>query len=108
MTPAPARQRLAKKWILRPLDVAATSQLATSLNVSPIVAGLLVSRGYADRSRAENFLTPSLEHLHDPFLMKGMPEAVNRLLYAIDHHEPILIYGDYDVDGTTGTAVLLR
>src|SRR5262245_5585250 len=108
MTPALARQRLAKKWIRRPLDVAATSQLATSLNVSPIVAGLLVSRGYADRAAAEIFLKPSLEHLHDPWLMKGMAEATQRLLHAIDNHEPVLIYGDYDVDGTTGTAVLLR
>ena len=108
MTPAPARQRLTKKWILRPLDSAARSQLATALKVSPIVAGLLVSRGYVDRAGAETFLKPSLDHLHDPFLMKGMPEAVNRLLYAIDHQEPVLIYGDYDVDGTTGTAVLLR
>jgi single-stranded-DNA-specific exonuclease len=108
MTPAPARQKLAKKWILRTVDGAATKQLANALNISPIVAGLLVSRGYGDRAAAETFLKPSLEHLHDPFLMKGIPEAVQRLLYAIDHNQPILIYGDYDVDGTTGTAVLLR
>jgi len=108
MTPAPARQRLAKKWILRPVDHTVTNQVAAALNISPIVAGLLVSRGHADRSAAERFLKPSLEHLHDPFLMKGIPEAVTRLLYAIDQKQPILIYGDYDVDGTTGTAVLLR
>jgi single-stranded-DNA-specific exonuclease len=108
MTPAPARQRLAKKWILRPLDKRVASDLANELNLSPIVAGLLTARGYTDRTTAERFLKPSLEHLHDPFLMKGMPEAVNRLLRAIDHQEPVLIYGDYDVDGTTGTAVLLR
>src|SRR5690349_5024380 len=100
MTPAAARQRLAKKWILRHPDSWAVASLATVLKVSPIVAGLLVSRGYADPPTAETFLKPSLEHLHDPFLMKGMPEAVNRLLYAIDNNEPILIYGDYDVDGT--------
>jgi len=108
MTPAPARQRLAKKWVLRPVDSAVARQLASALNVSPIVAGLLVSRGYADRAAAESFLKPPLEHLHDPFLMKGMPEGVKRLLHAIEHQEPVLIYGDYDVDGTTGTAVLLR
>ena len=108
MTPAPARQRLAKKWILRPVDGAAVSHLASALHVSPIVAGLLVSRGYADRPAAESFLKPSLEHLHDPLLMKGMAEAVQRLLQAIEHQEPVLVYGDYDVDGTTGTAVLLR
>src|SRR5690242_4900111 len=108
MTPAFARKKLARKWVLRPLDGAVREQLATALNVSPIVAGLLASRGYADRATAETFLKPSLDHLHDPFLMKGMPEAVNRLLRAIDQQEPVLIYGDYDVDGTTGTAVLLR
>ena len=108
MTPAAARKRLAKKWILRPLDSAAMNQLATTLNISPIVAGLLASRGCADHATAETFLKPSLDHLHDPFLMKGMPEAVKRLLQAIDRQEPVLIYGDYDVDGTTGTAVLLR
>jgi single-stranded-DNA-specific exonuclease len=67
-----------------------------------------VSRGYTDRAIAETFLKPSIDHLHDPFLMKGMPEAVDRVLYALDHQQPVLIYGDYDVDGTTGTAVLLR
>src|SRR5262245_2088926 len=108
MTSAPARQKLVKKWVLRPLDRVVTNQVAEALNVSPIVAGLLVSRGYADRAAAETFLKPSLGHLHDPFSMKGMPEAVQRLLHAIDHQEPVLIYGDYDVDGTTGTAVLLR
>src|SRR5689334_19978883 len=108
MTPAFARKKLARKWVLRPRDGAVTEQLATALNVSPIVAGLLASRGYADRATAETFLKPSLDHLHDPFLMKGIPEAVQRLLYAIDQKQPILIYGDYDVDGTTGTAVLLR
>jgi single-stranded-DNA-specific exonuclease len=108
MTPAPARQRLAKKWILRQFDGAAASRLATTLDLSPIIAGLLVSRGYGDRATAETFLKPSLDHLHDPFLMKGMPEAVTRLQRAIDSQEPVLIYGDYDVDGTTGTAVLLR
>ena len=65
-------------------------------------------RGHRDLNSAQAFLKPSLDHLHDPFLMRGMSEAVARLLYAIDHQEPILIYGDYDVDGTTGTAVLLR
>jgi len=108
MTPAPARQKLQKKWVLRTPDSAAASQLASTLNVSPIVAGLLVARGYSDLATAETFLKPSLEHLHDPFLMKGMQEAVDRVLHALDHQEPILIYGDYDVDGTTGTALLLR
>jgi len=76
--------------------------------VSPIVAGLLVARGHHDLGSAQSFLKPSLDQLHDPFLMRGMSDAVGRLLRAIDNRDPILIYGDYDVDGTTGTAVLLR
>ncbi|HSQ23602.1 MAG TPA: single-stranded-DNA-specific exonuclease RecJ [Pyrinomonadaceae bacterium] len=84
------------------------AELAAQLGVSQIVADLLVARGYQDPDSAKNFLNPSRDQLHDPFLMRGMTEAVERLLRAIDQHEPILIYGDYDVDGTTGTAVLLR
>jgi single-stranded-DNA-specific exonuclease len=78
------------------------------LGVSPIVAGLLVARGHLSPDSAQAFLKPSLDQLHDPFLMLGMSDAVKRLLHAIDNQEPVLIYGDYDVDGTTGTAVLLR
>lgn len=98
----------AKRWIVRDFDHASASALAAALGVSPIVAGLLVARGHQDLDSAQAFLNPSLDQLHDPFLMLGMSDAVKRLLHAIDHQEPVLIYGDYDVDGTTGTAVLLR
>src|SRR5256885_13901457 len=101
-------KRLPKRWIVRPPDETRAAELAASLGVSPIVAGLLVARGYHDPGSAQSFLKPSLGHLHDPFLMRGMSDAVKRVLSAIDNQEPILIYGDYDVDGTTGTAVLLR
>jgi single-stranded-DNA-specific exonuclease len=100
-------KRQPRKWIVSQPDERA-AEFATALGVSPIVAGLLLARGYSDAVSAQTFLTPSLDHLHDPLRMLGMSEAVGRLLYAIDHHEPVLIYGDYDVDGTTGTAVLLR
>src|SRR5438128_5658114 len=108
MTPARAIQKRPKKWVPRQIDHVRASELANSLGVSQIVGGLLAARGYADVKAAETFLKPSFEHLHDPFLMRGMSEAVARILHAVDHHQPILIYGDYDVDGTTGTAVLLR
>lgn len=98
----------AKRWIVREQDPHRAAALAASLGVSPIVAGLLIARGCADDHAAQEFLKPSPEQLHDPFLMLGMREAVARLLRAIDGGEPILVYGDYDVDGTTGTAVLLR
>jgi single-stranded-DNA-specific exonuclease len=107
MTAAPSLKKKSKKWIVRKTDPRAL-ELATQLGVSPIVAGLLVARGYGDADTAKSFLNPSRDQLHDPFLMRGMPEAVERVLRAIDQNEPILIYGDYDVDGTTGTAVLLR
>src|SRR6266851_2335731 len=108
MSLAPARQKQTKKWIVRDSDLIRTADLVTALGVSPIVAGLLSARGYPDAASARTFLNPSLDQLHDPFLMLGMSDAVKRLLHAIDNQEPILIYGDYDVDGTTGTAVLLR
>jgi len=105
---AVARQRIPKKWIVLERDHLRAADLASSLGLSPIIAGLLIARGYGQSESARTFLNPSLNQLHDPCLMLGMPEAVSRVLQAIDQKEPILIYGDYDVDGTTGTAVLLR
>ena len=108
MSARPSPKRVPRKWILRQHDQSRAAELTGALGVSPIVAGLLVARGYHDSDAAKAFLSPALNQLHDPFLMRGMSDAVKRLLRAIDNHEPVLIYGDYDVDGTTGTAVLLR
>jgi single-stranded-DNA-specific exonuclease len=108
MSTAPARQKQTRKWIVRQTDTVRAKELSATLGVSPIVANLLVARGHERVDSATAFLNPSLDQLHDPSLMLGMNEAVERLLFAIDHQQPILIYGDYDVDGTTGTAVLLR
>src|SRR6476646_3267427 len=98
----------AKRWIVRRQDAPKAASLARVLGVSPILAGLLIARGYDNEPAARSFLTPHHDQIHDPYLMLGMREAVARLQQAIDNQEPILIYGDYDVDGTTGTAVLLR
>lgn len=98
----------AKRWIVRRQDAAKAASLARVLGVSPILAALLINRGYDEESSARSFLTPHYEQIHEPYLMLGMREAVARLQDAIDKQERILIYGDYDVDGTTGTAVLLR
>ena len=84
------------------------AQLARSLSTSPILASLLIARGYDTEESARKFLYPSFDHLHDPYLMLGMEEAVARIGRAIDAGEKILVYGDYDVDGTTGTVVLRR
>src|SRR6185369_3689623 len=108
MAAASSPKRKSKRWIIRESDDARVSQLAAELGVSTIVASLLIARGHDNKESADRFLNPTLAQLHDPSLMLGMPEAVARLLHAVDNREPILIYGDYDVDGTTGTAVLLR
>jgi single-stranded-DNA-specific exonuclease len=97
-----------KRWNVRRRDAEAAASLARVLGVSPILAALLISRGYAEERAARAFLSPSYDQLHEPYLMLGMREAVARLKLAIETKEPVLIYGDYDVDGTTGTAILLR
>ena len=98
----------AKRWILRAPETQRAALFANALGVSPIVASLLLARGCDTTISASSFLKPTPDQLHDPTLMLGMAAAVSRLLRAIDQAEPILIYGDYDVDGTTGTAVLMR
>ncbi len=98
----------ARRWILRADDSQRATSFAQALGVSPVISSLLIARGYGEEHSARAFLRPSYDQLHDPYLMLGMRAAVTRLLHAIDETEPILIYGDYDVDGTTGTAVLLR
>jgi len=97
-----------KRWIVRETNERQAIALAQSLGVSHVVAALLVARGHADETAARKFLHPSHDQLHDPSLMLGMSAAVARILRAIEQHERILVYGDYDVDGTTGTVVLLR
>ncbi|HVF22831.1 MAG TPA: single-stranded-DNA-specific exonuclease RecJ [Pyrinomonadaceae bacterium] len=97
-----------KRWNARRPDAHAAASLARVLGISPILATLLINRGYADERAARTFLTPGYDQLHEPYLMLGMREAVTRLKHAIEKHERVLIYGDYDVDGTTGTAILLR
>ncbi len=98
----------AKRWIVREHDAERAASLASVLGVSPILAALLINRGYDDERAARVFLSPTYDQLHEPYDMLGMREAVARLRRAVEDREPILIYGDYDVDGTTGTAVLLR
>ena len=76
------------------------------MKVEPLVALLLIQRGVTNYQEAKNFFRPQLNHLHDPFLMKGMYEAVARIESAIASNENILVYGDYDVDGTTAVALV--
>ena len=83
-------------------------QLERELNISSAAARMLVVRGIQTADEARQFIRPSLDKLHDPFLMKDMDKAVDRLHQAITQGEKILIYGDYDVDGTTAVAVMYR
>ncbi|MEO8534773.1 MAG: single-stranded-DNA-specific exonuclease RecJ, partial [Flavobacterium sp.] len=80
--------------------------LAQALNVEDFVATLLIQRGIETFEDARNFFRPSLEHLHDPFLMKDMDKAVSRIESAIENQENILVFGDYDVDGTTAVSLV--
>lgn len=97
-----------KRWTVKKHNREQVAQLANALNISPIVAALLISRGYDSEEKARKFLNPSIEDLHDPFLLKDMQKAMTRVLRAIDDGEKILVWGDYDVDGTTGTVVLRK
>lgn len=97
-----------RRWIPRRAASKNSSTLAESAGVSEVVAGVMRARGVETEEDARALLSPSLEQLHDPFLMLGMRESVERVLRAVDAGERILIYGDYDVDGTTGTVVLRR
>ena len=85
-----------------------SKQLADELNISYISATMLVRRGLTDAQKARDFVSPKLENLYNPFLMKDMDKAVDRINSAINNKERILIYGDYDVDGTTAVALVYK
>lgn len=98
--------KLEKRWSLREADETKVADLYQSLKVHPALCRILVLRGIETYDQAKAFFRPSLDSLHDPFLMKGMSNAINRITDAIANGEKILIYGDYDVDGTTSVAVV--
>lgn len=100
------RSASTRRWIIRPSDPAAETALASAARVSPLIARLLLARGIRSGEEAARFLNPSLDHLHDPYLMLGMEPAVRRIQQAVASRETILIYGDYDVDGTTAVVLL--
>src|SRR4051812_24254793 len=93
-------------WALRNADDTAVRNLTNELELAPIVARLLAARGIVAPEEAQRFLSPALSHLHSPFAMLGMKAAVERLQAAIANREAVLIYGDYDVDGTTAVVIL--
>lgn len=96
-----------KRWILKQdYDLETVEKLATSLGVDRIIATLLVERGVATFEEARRFFRPGLDQIHDPFLMKGMRQAIDRINQAIASKQRIMVYGDYDVDGTSAVALV--
>ena len=95
-----------KNWKLQKVDQTLTNKLASDLNVSKDIAKLLILRGVDSFIAAKNFFRPELKNVHDPFLMKGMKDAVNRINRAKSQNESILLFGDYDVDGTSAVSMM--
>src|SRR5476649_2799266 len=94
------------RWSLAPPQPLLAGQLASRLKISPLFAQCLVNRGFSEISAIENFLSPRLKNLADPFLLPNMAAAVERLFRAREQNESLVIFGDYDVDGVTSTALL--
>lgn len=95
------------RWNLKRSDVLKQKILSDSLNVSPIIAQLLINRGLSEVNQARAFLKGGISELYDPFLMDGMRESVHRIKEAIEKKEKVLIHGDYDVDGITAVSLLI-
>ncbi|MDL2290267.1 single-stranded-DNA-specific exonuclease RecJ, partial [Paludibacteraceae bacterium OttesenSCG-928-F17] len=99
------------KWVYKQLtneEEKVQNEIAQNLGISPILARLLVQRGIATYEEARSFFRPDLSDLHDPFLMADMDKAVARLTTAMQQNEKILVYGDYDVDGTTSVSLVYK
>jgi single-stranded-DNA-specific exonuclease len=96
------------RWTLALQEPAPTRALAAELGISPVLAQCLFNRGFRGLKEAKDFLDPRLKKLSDPFLQPGMSAAVDRIYSAMVKGEPVLIFGDYDVDGVTSTAILLE
>ncbi|MFQ6605126.1 MAG: single-stranded-DNA-specific exonuclease RecJ [Fidelibacterota bacterium] len=94
------------RWQIKPADNDRVKGLQRALKCSPTLARILIQRGLEDVDLVRTFFTPDLQHLHDPYLMKDMSRAVKRIAHNIETKTPILIFGDYDVDGTTAASLL--
>lgn len=99
---------MTKQWRFHPQRPDVRDLLSRALGISPILAQLLANRGITEVAEARTFLRPTLDALADPFLLPDMDRAVERLQRAVRDNEPIVVHGDYDVDGITGTALLIN
>ena len=97
-----------KRWNILQADPARVAALQAALKINAVLCRILVQRGLETFDQAKDFFRPQLEDLHDPWLMKDMEKAVDRILDAARRQEKILVYGDYDVDGTTAVACLFQ
>ena len=98
-----------KRWVVKPQgERSVVESLASHLGMSPVLTNLLVQRGIDTVEKAKRFFSPSLRDLHDPFLMKDMDKAVERIERAVKAGEKVMIYGDYDVDGTTAVSLVYK
>jgi single-stranded-DNA-specific exonuclease len=102
------RKPTSKKWRFKNSDFDSSLTLASEVDVSPFAAQLLINRGIKTAAEARSYLYPSLDGLHSPFKLAGMDKAIERIHKAISRGEKICVYGDYDTDGTTATALLLN
>jgi single-stranded-DNA-specific exonuclease len=96
------------RWTLAPPQPLLAGQLASQLKISPLLAQCLLNRGFSEVAAIENFLSPRLKNLADPFLLPNMDKAVERLFRSHEQNESLVIFGDYDVDGVTSTALLVE
>ena len=96
------------RWTIAPPQPLLAETLASSQKISPLLAQCLLNRGFSEPAVIENFLAPRLKNLADPFLLPNMDAAIARLLLAHEREEPLVIFGDYDVDGVTSTTILLE
>ena len=96
-----------KNWVIKAAgDDKKIAELSSVLNIAPPLSRLLIQRGITTYEQARTFFRPDLANLHDPFLMKDMEVAIERIQKAIDSGEKVMVYGDYDVDGTTAVALV--
>src|SRR5690554_79079 len=94
------------RWLMATEQTAQAAQLARQLGITPLLAQCLINRHFTDPESASSFLAPKLRELSDPFLLPGMNAAVDRLYTARAASEAVVVYGDYDVDGVTATALI--
>ena len=97
-----------KRWRIIPTDPGKADTIFQELKIHPVLCSILTQRGIETYEQARKFFRPQLSDLHDPFLMKDMDKAVNRITRAFSDKEKILVFGDYDVDGTTAVSCLYK